>query len=223
MKKILNLLLIMLMCLALIPYKVLAEEKTYNSLNLESVLKEEEIEHNLSNYSENNDQVTIYLFRGKGCTYCRAFLNFLNSIVDEYGKYFKLVSYEVWYDEDNNKLMDEVSEYLDKPADGVPYIIIGDEVFVGYSSSYDDEIKNSIKKLYDSKDRYDVMDEIKNNTKIEKEKSNTSNFSIIVFNLVVTILAVIVVMLYDRNKRYELMEKIEQLEKKLNKKTNNEK
>ena len=42
-------------------------------------------------------------------------------------------------------------------AGGVPYIIIGDNVFPGYAETYDDSIKDAIKKLYDSEDRFDVF------------------------------------------------------------------
>ena len=34
-----------------------------------------------SEYTENDKQVTIYLFRGLGCTHCKDFLEFLNSNV----------------------------------------------------------------------------------------------------------------------------------------------
>ena len=111
--------------------------------------------------ADSNDKINIYLFRGYGCGYCHRFLEFLNSIDNEYGKYYNLVSYEVWYDENNYNLMMNISNFLNNPAGGVPYIIIGDQVFGGYASSYDDKIKDAIKKLYDTKkeDRYDVFKE----------------------------------------------------------------
>ena len=96
MKKIINFLVLSL--LVLFPLKVLAftELEDYNTLNLEDTLKEESIDLEFDNYEETDDQITIYLFRGKGCGYCRAFLTFLNSITEEYGKYFKLVSFETF-------------------------------------------------------------------------------------------------------------------------------
>ena len=48
----------------------------------------------LDSYKENDKQAVIYMFRGQGCGYCRAFLSFLASIVDDYGEYFKLVSFD---------------------------------------------------------------------------------------------------------------------------------
>ena len=121
-KKIIGLLLLLSL---IMPFSTLAATKKYNTLNLEKALEQEEIEHDLSNYKEDDKQAVIYLFRGKGCGYCRNFLTFLNSIVDEYGKYFKVVSYEVWYDQDNGTLMQEVSDFLGANATGVPFIVIG--------------------------------------------------------------------------------------------------
>lgn len=118
--------------------------------------------------AKKNDKVTIYLFRGKGCGYCRSFLTFLSNINEEYGKYFELESYEVWYDADNNALMKTISGFLGEEARGVPYIIIGDKVFAGYSSSDDNELKSTIKELYNTKkkDRYDVFKEYKKKEKL---------------------------------------------------------
>lgn len=89
------------MCLITLPSIVSASSNSYNTLNLEEALKQEGIESKLENYKETDKQITIYLFRGNGCTYCRNFLSFLNDIAEEYGSYFKVVSYETWYDQAN--------------------------------------------------------------------------------------------------------------------------
>ena len=129
--------------------------------NLKDALAEENITPsvNFNTYKETDDQVTIYLFRGRECGYCRKFLTFLNNIIGDYGQYFKVRSYEVWYNEDNEKLLKGISNYLNHPAEGVPYIIIGEKVYNGYSEEWDNEIKGLIVSLYktDVKDRYDVM------------------------------------------------------------------
>ena len=119
-----------------------------------------------------SDQVTIYMFRGQGCGYCRKFLTFLSSISEEYGKYFKLVSFEVWQDQDNSELMAQVGEALGEEISGVPFIIIGDKTFPGYAETYDEQIKDAIKELYDEeeKDRYDIFDELGNSNKKKSEK-----------------------------------------------------
>lgn len=123
--------------------------------------------------AKSNDKITIYMFRGKGCGYCRSFLTFLSNINPEYGKYFELKSYEVWYDQNNGELMSKISTFLEQEAGGVPYIIIGDKVFAGYASSYDEQIKTAIKDLYNTKKskRYDVIKEYE-----KKEGKLTTNY-----------------------------------------------
>lgn len=214
MKIVKKLLIVLLMAIMIVPIGVKADKKEYKTLNLEKALTEEGIEHDLSNYSENDKQVTIYMFRGKGCGYCKKFLTFLDSIVDEYGEYFKLESYEVWYDEKNSQLMQEVSNFLNDPADGVPYIIIGDKVFKGYSENYNDDIKATIKELYNTKkdNRYDVMKEYAKNTPA-KEESNVS-FGLVAFNIIFTLILAAVVFIINNKKISELNERISTLETK---------
>ena len=185
-KKIFVALLLMIM---LFPFATNAAEKKYSTKNLKQTLKEEEIDYKFKSYKETDDQVVIYMFRGKGCGYCRAFLEFLNSITDEYGKKFKLVSYEVWYDETNRELMQEVGTFLNNPAQGVPYIVIGDKVFAGYSSQYDDQIKAQINSLYKTKKskRYDVMKEMKKDSTESDGSFNVSLLWMIVSIAVATI------------------------------------
>lgn len=208
MKKFLLLIMISLLCF--IPVSVNAQEKGYSSLNLDEALTEEGIDHDFSNYEENNDQAIIYLFRGKGCGYCKKFLTFLNSIVDDYGKYFKVVSYEVWYDQENASLLTKVSNYLGTSAEGVPYIVIGDKVFPGYASSYDEDIKDAIKKQYDSKNEYDVMKKISvdSNSNTKTEVKNTKNNSILsvilisIFASIFVIGAIVIIVIFNlKNKK----------------------
>ena len=211
MKKKLTLLLVLLFGVIILPITAKAETK-YKTLNLREALAEEEIEEKFTDYKETDDQATIYLFRGNGCGYCRAFLEFLNSITDEYGQYFKVVSYEVWKDSDNSQLLNEVSNFLGQPAGGVPYIIIGERVFPGYASSYDEDIKAEIKKLYDTnkKKRYDVMAEMKKKgSGSDSSLSNSSVWVIIICNLVITIIASLIIMSHINNKYNELHKMLE--------------
>ena len=120
MKRLGSLLLIIIGVIVL-PFTVNAKSSTYlgkeyNTLDFKEALADEGIELKNKDYAESDDQITIYLFRGKGCSYCKAFLTFLSSISDEYGKYFKLVSFEVWNDEENSELMTVVSKAMGEVA-----------------------------------------------------------------------------------------------------------
>ena len=172
----------------------LSAKAATKSLNLKEALQEEQIELSdaFETYKETDDQAIIYLFRGNGCGYCRAFLTFLNNIVGEYGKYFKVISYEVWYDQENNALLESVSKYLENPAQGVPYIVIGDKVFAGYAESYDNDIKSTIKALYDTNvsNRYDVMKEMEENPN-KTDRSTIKEITKVV--VISTIIAVVII------------------------------
>ena len=132
------------------------------------------------------------------------------------GKYFKVVSFEVWGNEDNSNLLNQVATTMKQEAGGVPYIVIGDKVFAGYAEDYDDDIKTAIKKLYDTDkaDRYDVMEHLSDSTAApdttgtNTSKDSSSNFSLIIFYIVFTLAACTVVVVYENKKRIELENRI---------------
>ena len=200
MKKIIAVILTLMLVL---PIGVSAKDtkySTYNTMNLKETLEAEDIELENEDYEEADDQVTIYMFRGQGCGYCRKFLTFLSSISEEYGKYFKLVSFEVWQDQANSELMTQVGEALGEEINGVPFIIIGDQTFPGYSEQYDEKIINTIMELYeqDPKDREDLFDNLGNASKKKEEKekkeekdANTAGVIAIVVIVAIGALAVI--------------------------------
>jgi len=215
LKNKLMLVLILLFGVIILPHNINAET-TYKSLTFKEALAEEQIQEKFTNYKETDDQITIYLFRGKGCGFCRSYLEFMNSITDEYGKYFKIVTYEVWNNQDNSKLLDEVSDYLNQKATGVPYIVIGKKVFAGYANVYDEDIKKTIVDLYNTKkkDRYDVFTEMKKNPKGNTDNTssnitNSSTWIIIIFNLIFTTIASLVIMSHFNNKYNELLKKLD--------------
>ncbi len=211
MKK--KLLAIAILGFMLFPFHTNAQEV---SMNLEETLKDAGITYDLSNYKESDDQTTIYLFRGSTCGYCHKFLEFLNSIVPEYGKYFKLKSYEVWGNADNSKLMKKMANFLDETANGVPFIIIGDQAFTGYASTYDEQIKKAITDQYNSKNSYDIVKEMEKAEKANN-KSSVGSVAVIIWNLVFVAAGTGVVLLYMENKNKALTSQLEEVKKLLTK------
>lgn len=212
MKKIISLLIIFMLTLIVIPTNVFAEDERardavnpYTSLNLDEALTLEDIEHDFSDYEETDDKAIVYLFRGQGCGYCKRFLTFLNSIVPEYGKYFRVVSYEVWQDENNSALLNDVSTYMEEEASGVPYIVIGDKVFAGYAEQYDEDIKKAIKDLYESENRYDVMTEMVQHPKEKKEKKADSNYTklLVINGSIIAVAGIVGTVIYLKKKSKE--------------------
>lgn len=116
-----------------------------------------------SDIKYDKEKLNIYFFWGDGCEHCEALISFLNSLTEDYDKYFDLYTLEVWYNEDNNKLMTELTEELGKEVKGIPCLIIGDQVFSGFSEDMKEDIKKAIKKEYKENPQYDVYKEYKKN------------------------------------------------------------
>ena len=193
MKKTLKLLAVVLASLVLVPNVLNAKGiEDYETLNYKDTLKAEEIEEQFTDYKETDDQITIYLFRGQGCGFCRAFLTYMNSITEEYGKYFKMVTFEVWNDDKNWDLMTDVSNFMNNPAGGVPYIIIGDKVIPGYNERYNDTIKNAIVSEYnkDEDERYDALYEYFH------QKTDVRNTTVIVWNGVFVLIGTVAIIIF---------------------------
>ena len=171
MKKFYSIFLVFVICLVLVPFNTKAAAV---SETLQEAATQEGISFN-SSYSNDDSKVNVYLFRGHGCSHCYELIEYLTSIVDEYGKYFNLVSYEVWYNTDNSALMSNVASVLGDNANGVPYLVIGKKTFIGYRASTDaSAIKKAIKELYNSNDKYDVMDHL-DEANSNNETNNNSN------------------------------------------------
>ncbi len=95
--------------------------------------------------SEASNQVNAYLFYGKGCPHCAKEITFINSIEDKYPE-LSVMGFEVYYERDNSALMQKVAETLGAEAGGVPFLVIGDKYFVGFSETITPtEIEDRIK------------------------------------------------------------------------------
>lgn len=113
-----------------------------------------DISNNLKELKYDENKVNIYLFWGRGCPRCDEELSFLRSIEKEYGKYFILNTFEVWFDEENKNILKNFSNIMGDEVIGVPYMIIGDRSFIGYSKEIEKHILETIKAQY--KNSYDV-------------------------------------------------------------------
>ena len=58
--------------------------------------------------------------------------------------------------------MNNLVQTLDKTVEGIPCLIIGDQVFFGYSTRMDEKLKKAIKEEYKERKQFDVYKEYKN-------------------------------------------------------------
>lgn len=152
MKKLRNLLLILLTIIIILPLGVKAEGEKPEATK---------------------EPVNVYLFHGSTCPHCKEAIEWFDSIEEEYGDYFTLVTYEVWEDQENSKFMDNIAKFRKDNPTGVPYIIVGDYSYengFGADSIIDQETGKTegdrmierILELYESDDRYDVIEAYNN-------------------------------------------------------------
>lgn len=76
----------------------------------------------------------IYIFWGDGCPHCKALAKFISKLPTETKDKVNIYSFEVWGDKDNKSFMKKFGKYLGQDVSGVPFMIIGDKIFDGYSS-----------------------------------------------------------------------------------------
>ena len=140
--------------------------------------------------------VTIYFFRGETCSFCAAAESFFDSLKedDEYKDLFVVKDFEVWNNQDNADFAEEVADVMGDTLEGVPYIVIGDETWSGYTDAYDDAIKAKIKEIAEDEDFVDPLAEMVAN--YEANIPEEDNSSLISIELLVGVVAVIGVGLY---------------------------
>ena len=92
--------------------------------------------------SEKN--LNLYLFYGDGCPHCKDLKAYLNDYLEDKPN-IKLYQYEVWYSEENLELLYGVMNVLNDNSNGIPYLVIGENVITGYGGEYTNEvIENNI-------------------------------------------------------------------------------
>lgn len=183
MSKLKNILFVILSVLLVLPFNVMASQENVGQEANSGT--EAPVEGEVT-----NKKVKVYFFRGDGCPHCEEAEAFFDVIKEQMGEYYEIVDYETWYNTENAELLQKIAEARDEDIKGVPYIIIGNKSWAGYSSDYDDEIVNTIKSEYEKEpdSRYDIMELVntgKTNDMEEEEKSYAKDAMILVAILVV--------------------------------------
>ncbi len=92
---------------------------------------------------EPSDKIRIYFFHGNGCPHCAEAEIFFKEIEKNY-KEIEVLRYEVWYNAENDKKLNEVKSYFLTSARGVPFIVIGDEYFSGFNTTIKKQMEEQI-------------------------------------------------------------------------------
>ena len=150
-KKIIIVFLIIGFIFVYIAVKAIIDKNHLNTETEENVIIKNA---NLENISKSKDVVNVYFFWGEGCPHCKEEFAWLESISKKYKKTFKVYGFEVWYNENNYKLLNDFADKLNQEVEGIPCTIIGEKVFIGFKEASKKEIITAIKD-YQKKD-FDV-------------------------------------------------------------------
>ena len=132
MKRVVKILLLILL---IVPFNVFAYSSDYN-----------DVVAPITGTKVDNKKINLYMFKGDGCPHCAQEEKWLKEITNEYGDYLNIYEFEVWYNEENSNYLNEVRNVLgDTKSNGVPYTVIGDSYFVGYSEAIGSRIESKIK------------------------------------------------------------------------------
>ncbi len=99
----------------------------------------------------NPNKVTIYFFWGDGCPHCAAQKPYLEEWQKKYGDDIEIRMFETWKNPENVPLFQEVAQAYGIEARGVPTTFIGEEHWVGFSSSMAPEIEQYIEYCIENK------------------------------------------------------------------------
>ena len=139
---------------------------------------------------EAKEPVNVYFFKGEGCGYCAAGLEWFENLDDKYDDMYELHQYETWYDEKNANLMNAVAEARGETVNGVPYIVVGNQSWNGFDENVGKEIKEKIKEEYKAEERYDVMDYVDQSLLTGSDKKEDDS---IADDIAVTVLLLVLV------------------------------
>ena len=100
------------------------------------------------------EKVNVYFFWGDGCAICEREWKFWRSVETEYGDYFTLNAFEVWKNDENAEIMQAFAAAMGDELKGVPYTVIGERTFKGFTEETEEAILTAIREQY--RDSYDV-------------------------------------------------------------------
>jgi thiol-disulfide isomerase/thioredoxin len=117
---------------------VLAADETDSEISAETSIEvPTEAPADVSAFDE-TVSVKAYQFYGEGCPHCAKELIFLKELHAEYPQ-LEIIEYEVYYNQNNKQLMKNVALELKTQVGGVPFLVIGDQHFIGFAEGLTDQ------------------------------------------------------------------------------------
>ncbi len=112
----------------------------------------------LSLINAEEKEINLHLFYGRECPHCEAEIEYLDEYINEHSN-IKLYKYEVWHDKDNQQTLKEVKELLNDDSNGVPFLVIGNQVVIGFGEGRTEATIESVINYYLENNYKDVVGE----------------------------------------------------------------
>lgn len=90
-------------------------------------------------------KVNVFFFHGDGCPHCADEERFFKMLAPKYAGKINIIDFEVWHNDANAEKLDEIMKLIDDRKVGIPYTIIGNERFIGFSDTTSASIEKKIK------------------------------------------------------------------------------
>ena len=173
-KKVSVMVLILLVSIFVNPFKVQAADIDIANCTSEDLVTTFKIEgitnYDVTKYNKKNDKrINIYVFRGDGCRNCENFYEYYvaNKLLASHGDKIKIISYEVRNNPQNFRLLNAAKTLLNEQSNAyaTPTVFIGNKTFSGdlvvnNATQKQAEMETAINALYNSNNRYDIIEEL---------------------------------------------------------------
>jgi len=121
---------------------------------------------------------TVYLFYSSSCVHCKAENAFLDDLENQYGDTIDIKRYEVTQNETNSNYLKLVKDRIGSTSSGVPFTVIGDKYYVGYSNTIGSTMKNTIDSYIESMKEHTSNNDDNNKADDDVEKSSNEKSNI---------------------------------------------
>lgn len=122
--------------------------------------------------------INVYVFHGDTCPHCKKQLSYLEELSKKYNITIK--PFEVYYNQQNQELMNRFAKAYNTNFNGVPVTIIGYEYIIGENKETAEKLIKQYGAQQESIDAYNVLLEYERNQKIDERvheaKDNGENY-----------------------------------------------
>jgi len=98
-----------------------------------------------SAFAQQPNEVNLLFFYGKGCPHCSKAITFLDDIALQYPS-LNISEYEIYFDQNNIELFQNLAEAFGTEIEGVPTIFIDNKVVVGFSDTLSESLEQEIQR-----------------------------------------------------------------------------